>query len=262
MKFRKRLEPLQQPRSLDPRHLDSYLHIRLLDELYNGRTLSKVLLRKIKRRLRGEGENLEAAVFYNRIVVFDRPNLHGGGLSWGQDFCRVLLELGIGRCHRLFEYCAGPGYIGYSLFANGFCEELTLADINPDAVAAARRTAQYNQVEDRVHVFCSDGLADIPREEQWDLVVSNPPHFLQRDATDSEIRAIDPGWSVHEKFYSSIREFLRPGGRVVMQENRYGSSTADFEPMIRAGGGRIVAAHLGKSVAGVEDGLYYLVSQW
>ncbi len=211
MKFRKRLEPLQQPRSLDPRHLDSYLHIRLLDELYNGRTLSKVLLRKIKRRLRGEGENLEAAVFYNRIVVFDRPNLHGGGLSWGQDFCRVLLELEIGRCHRLFEYCAGPGYIGYSLFANGFCEELTLADINPDAVAAARR---------------------------------------------------NPGWSVHEKFYSSIREFLRPGGRVVMQENRYGSSAADFEPMIRAGGGRIVAAHLGKSVAGVEDGLYYLVSQW
>ena len=112
------------------------------------------------------------------IAVFDRPELHKGGMSFGQDFPRVLNELGVGRCQRMFEYCAGPGYIGYSLLAAGWCETLALADVSRDAVAAARRTAAFNRLDERVAVYESDALDQIPADERWDLVVSNPPHFL------------------------------------------------------------------------------------
>ena len=35
-----------------------------------------------------------------------------------------------------------------------------------------------NGLQDRVRVYLSDGLNGIPSSEKWDLVVSNPPHFL------------------------------------------------------------------------------------
>lgn len=249
-------------RRLDPRHLDAYLHERLLDETYSGRTLARVLLRKLARRLGRRRPTIEPVAFYNALVVFDRPDLHGGGLSFGQDFGRILLELGLGRRSRLFEFCAGPGYIGYSLLAGGFCETLTLADINPLAVEAARHTARFNGIEHRVKIYESDGLSRIPPSETWDLVVGNPPHFLPRDSKENDIRAFDPGWEIHRAFYQSIRRFMAPGGQVVLMENAAGSSVDVFEPMIREGGGRVVSTRVGTDLRGQPDGLYYIVSEW
>jgi 16S rRNA G1207 methylase RsmC len=59
--------------------------------------------------------------------------------------------------------------------ANGFCKTLCLADINPEAVEACRRTVADNRLEARVSVYASNNLRDIPDGEKWDLVVSNPP---------------------------------------------------------------------------------------
>ena len=41
---------------------------------------------------------------------------------------------------RAFEWCSGPAFIGFSLLAEGICERLCLADINPIAVETLRRT--------------------------------------------------------------------------------------------------------------------------
>ena len=246
----------------DPRRLDSYVHLTLLDELFDGRTLTKVLLGKLRKRLQGRTAQIRAAAFYNGLVVFDQQGLHGGGLTYGQDFCRVLLELGLKRCGRLFEFCSGPGYIGYSLLANGFCERLTLSDLNPEAIKVAKQTSTYNGIEHLVNIYLSDGLSQMPGDEKWDLVVGNPPHFLKRDENDNDIRAVDPEWSVHRQFYLSVKRFMNPGGHVIMMENCHGSSRELFEPMIREGGGRVVATKLGTDVRGKQNGLYYLMSAW
>lgn len=253
----------QEARRLNPRYLDAYIHVRMLDEMYDGRTLTKVLYRKLQKRLYGGPRSrIEAVAFYNGLTVFDRKELHGGGLSFGQDFGRVLLQFGLKRSGRLFEFCAGPGYIGYSLLASGFCEQLVLADVNPLAVAVAKHTAQYNEIEHLVTVYLSDVLDGIPAGERWDLVVGNPPHYLQEGADDNDIRSVDPEWSIHRRFYASVGRFMRPGGHVVMMENARNSSVELFEPMIRAGGGRIAATLPGTDVSGRENGLYYLMSQW
>src|SRR2546426_1421833 len=111
--------------------------ISLLDRAYPASTLAKALVRKVKRKMVGIDYRIEPAAIFG-IVVFDRPDLDGGGVSFGQDYPRVLRGIGLGQCDRVFEFCAGPGYIGYSLLAHGFCKQLVLADVNPAAVQAAR----------------------------------------------------------------------------------------------------------------------------
>ncbi len=253
-------------RGLDAYRLNAYIPERLVEEMCDGRMLSRLLARKLGRkvvpRLLGKRDAESVVTSYGGIAVFDRPELHKGGMSFGQDFPRVLNELGVGRCSRLFEFCAGPGYIGYSLLAAGWCETLALADVSSDAVSAAARTAEYNGLGERVSVYESDALDQIPAEERWDLVVSNPPHFLPDAAGTEDIQVFDKDWKVHGRFYESVKRHMEPGGLVVMVENAAGSDPRLFEQMIRAGGGKPVTVHRGTDVHGHPNGLYYQVSEW
>jgi SAM-dependent methyltransferase len=231
--------------------------LAFLDRNYSAATLVKALARKVRRRIFGAPNEIEPA---HRVgyVVFDRRDLDGGGAGFGQDYIPVLRELGLNHTGRLFEFCAGPGYIGYSLLAHGFCSHLTLADINPVAVAAARETAAFNGLADSVSIYQSDGLDDIPATEKWDLVVSNPPHFPDGNP---DLRLLDTEWKLHKRFYSQIKRFMNPGGQLVIQENAQGSKPDDFIPMIRDGGGEYIKTLPGPDI-GPGGRMYYLVSRW
>lgn len=103
------------------------------------------------------------------------------------------------------------------------CTHLTLADINPDAVEAARFTVRRQGLEDRVTVLQSNNLRDIPESEQWDLVVGDPPHFpvaLERHIEQGFVlRSVDADWRLHRAFFEGIRRHLRPGGRMLITES-------------------------------------------
>jgi len=103
---------------------------------------------------------------------------------------------------RVFEWCAGPGFIGFSLLAHGLCDTLCLADINPAVVAACRRTIARNGLAGRVSAYLSNNLRSIPATERWDLIVANPPHFIDQDVGD--LRTHDPDWSVHREFFATV----------------------------------------------------------
>lgn len=176
------------------------------------------------------------AVNYRNIVVSYLPHLDGGGMDFGQEYIWVMEEK-TGKVDHLFEFCAGPGFIGFSLLAHGLCNRLTVADINPEAVEACRATVKANGLESRVAVYQSDCLDSIPHSEQWDLVVSNPPHW--RSGEDSYVRDMrmwDPDLRIHDKFYRSIRSYLKPGGAVLIQENGSATKYEDFKPMIEQNG--------------------------
>ncbi|MEA2332435.1 MAG: hypothetical protein QOH58_2573 [Thermoleophilaceae bacterium] len=251
---------------LDAYRIDAYVPERMVEEMYDGRKLTRLLAKKVGRKLsrgRRSAPSVESIVtFYGGIAVFDRPEQHRGGLAFGRDVPRVLNELGVGRCARLFEFCAGPGYIGYSLFAAGWCETLVLSDIDAQGVASARRTAAHNGLEERVSVYESDALEQIPATERWDLVVANPPHFLPDPERSNDIQVFDPDWDVHRRFYSSVKKHMQPGGLVIMAENGAGSDPEIFEQMIREGGGRQRTVHPGTDIHGQPNGLYYQVSEW
>jgi hypothetical protein len=246
--------------------IDTYLPERLVDEAFSGRALGRLLAGKLVRKLthgRLAPHWAESIVaYYGEIAVFDKPGHHMGGLAFGRDLPRVLNELGIGRRERLFEFCAGPGYIGYSLLAAGWCESLVLADIDPDSVSTARFTAAHNDLEERVVVYKSDALDQIPASERWDLVVANPPHFLPQPAQAPDARVFDPGWDLHRRFYGSVARHMNPDGLVIMAESQGGSDPELFAEIIRDGGGQPLAAHPGTDIRGRPNGVYYQLSKW
>jgi methylase of polypeptide subunit release factors len=195
---------------------------------------------------------------YGEIRVSYKKRLDGGGSRFGQDYVRLLRERGAPPMRRVFEWCAGPAFIGFSLLAHGFAQSLCLADINPHAVRACRRTVRRNRLEDRVRVYHSDNLSAIPASERWDLVVSNPPHFA--DAYPGSLRAHDPDWRIHAGFYARVPEFLAPDGLVLIQENWRGSRAETFRKMIEDAGLEIVHDSGPIELPGEEDPFFFLGS--
>jgi methylase of polypeptide subunit release factors len=193
---------------------------------------------------------------YAGLRVAYKAHLDGGGSTFGQDFLPVLQGRGMPKAARAFEWCSGPGFIGFSLLAHGLTETLCLADINPEAVAAARKTVADNRLESRVAVHHSDNLKDIPPSEQWDLVVSNPPHF--GDVGFRQWRYDDPDWRVHRDFFGSIASHLKPGGVVVLQENNDGSTPETFATMIKEAGLKMVFEQGASSVRTTDSRMFYL----
>jgi len=195
-------------------------------------------------------------VAYAGVRVSYKRHLDGGGSTFGQDFIAVLRGRGMPKVQRAYEWCAGPGFIGFSLLANGLTETLCLADVNPEAVAAARRTVVRNGLERKVAVYQSDNLKNIPASEQWDLVVSNPPHFA--DTSFGQLRYHDPDWSVHRGFFGKIAQHLKPGGVVVLQENNDGSTPETFRGMIAEANLKIVFEQGASPVRTTDSRMFYL----
>lgn len=130
--------------------------------------------------------------------------------------------------------------MAFMLLGYGSCETLCLADINPQAIEACRRTIRDNSLSDKVSVYLSDNLKSIPSTEQWDIVVSNPIHFA--DAYPGDILRYDEDWRAHREFFASVGKFLKPNGVVLLQENNWGSTIETFRGMIEDAGLKIILA--------------------
>jgi tetratricopeptide (TPR) repeat protein/predicted RNA methylase len=187
------------------------------------------------------------AIRYQGITVFYTRDLVGGGIRFEPAY-RAFLEKHFSRRRRLFEWCAGPGFLGFSMLAHGVCETLCVADINPKAVDMLQRTVVQNRLSDRVGVYLSDCLDDIPEAEEWDLVISNPPQYANfYGAREIDRLGMDKDWAIHRRFYEKVANHLAPDGALVILEwsdpRAPGASTVeDFREMIEGNGLRIIAS--------------------
>ena len=195
---------------------------------------------------------------FGGIRISFQRHLDGGGTSFGQDYISFLRGLGMPTQARAFEWCAGPGFIGFSLLGNGFCQTLCLADINPLAVEACLRTVRENRLGDRVTVYQSDNLTAIPPSERWNLVVGNPPHFIETVEESLSLRAYDEDWHIHRAFFATIGKYLAAGGVIVLQENNRGSTVETFREMIEQAGLSIAFVHGCAPRRTAHDSLYFI----
>ncbi|MFI8457300.1 methyltransferase [Kitasatospora sp. NPDC085464] len=197
---------------------------------------------------------------YGPLSVSYTAELDGGGNAFGRAY-EPFVRSRFGRVGSVFEWCAGPGFIGFSLLAAGLCDRLDLGDVNPDAGAAVARTVEANDLDGKVRFHLSDGFDDVPGDLRWDLMIGNPPH-VNAVAAGSEYQHShspliwkDTDWAIHREFYDAAAERLRPGGSVVVQENHRFSAPEDFTGMAEKAGLEVVGAF--ECGDGYED--YYFV---
>lgn len=90
---------------------------------------------------------------------------------------------------RVLDLCTGNGSLAV-LAAMAWPEvRVTGGDISPDALAVARINVEKHDLQDRITLVQSDGLASLPGP--FDLVLCNPPYVCQAsmDSLPAEYRA-------------------------------------------------------------------------
>lgn len=173
----------------------------------------------------------------NPITVFYTDATDGGGTQFGQDYVPTIKRTYPDRkFSKAFEWCSGPGFIGFTLLSHDLCNFLCLNDIYDPALELANTTKMHpdNNCADRVSIYLLKDLSLLPGAEQFDLVVSNPPHFSKKVSSWANGNRIcsDINWEAHKNFFSNITSHLTPDGIILLQENYQGSTPDDFKEMI------------------------------
>jgi methylase of polypeptide subunit release factors len=173
----------------------------------------------------------------NGIQVYYDSWMDGGGTWFGQEYTDIIRQRYPGRTfNRCYEWCSGPGYIGFSILGAKLAHRLTLSDLYESAIDnAVATTVRNNQLQECVSAYVGSSLAVLPEYEQFDLVVANPPHYLECPGDDNYQRiAVDINWQAHQDFFDHIGQHLTDDGVILLQENQAGSlnGAEDFRPFI------------------------------
>ncbi|RXG84478.1 methyltransferase [Bradyrhizobium zhanjiangense] len=180
---------------------------------------------------------------WNGVSVYYTDNLDGGGLKFADDYLDLFnCFKDRPRFQRMFEWCCGPAFIGYSMLASDICESLCLADFYGPAIDAAQYTARKNNIEDRVTIYQGHGLLALPDSEKFDLIVGNPPNHVGPVMWYSHVEPhiyVDNNWLLHREFFSGIRKHLERDGLIVLFENSRASHIDTFRPMLESSGLKI-----------------------
>ncbi len=129
---------------------------------------------------------------------------------------------------RILDMCTGSGCILLSLLH----EEESLmgvgADISPDALAVACENSARLGLSGRVRFVRTDLFAAIPEDDQFDMIVSNPPYIrsdvipgLMEEVREHEpILALDgheDGLFFYRRIIQEAKRYLKPGGRLLFE---------------------------------------------
>lgn len=167
----------------------------------------------------------------------------GGGTWFGQEYTDILTSRYQGRWPRCLEWCSGPGFIGFAMLARGLCDRLVLHDRHHALAQGIAITCDQNFCSSQVEFYAGESINCLP-EQQFDIIVANPPHYLECPGNDNYQRlAVDRDWAAHRDFYRHVGRYLAPDGMILMQENQAGSlrGVNEFWDMIHSNGLQITS---------------------
>ena len=128
----------------------------------------------------------------------------------------------------VLDICTGSGCIAFAL-EDHIEANVTAWDISNDALKVAKITAR--SIGSNVNFSQVDILAPVQTQNQWDVMVSNPPYVLEKEKSEIHANVLDhephlalftsPEDSI--QFYRAIIHFasqhLCPGGRLYFELN-------------------------------------------
>ena len=148
---------------------------------------------------------------------------------------------------KVLDICCGVGVVGLTLFSefkeSGIVKEVVLSDINIFNIHTLKRALADNGLDpltpSQIRHYLSDGLSHIPKEEKFDIIVSNPPHIFAQESTEQlvstpRLGTYDVEWAFHKSFYHECHHYLTARGEVWFLENSVKATEGDFLPFVQA----------------------------
>jgi len=152
-------------------------------------------------------------------TIEEEPELDGAGKLLAPVFAELLYDR---RVKTIYEWCCGPAWIGLWLLEQGICQELVVSDINQKAIDCVRRTVSRHNYP--VRSYLSDNLKGIPEHEKFDIIVANPPNYINIQVDHPmgflryDLRPSDIDWKIHRDFYNNIRKHMHKESNMYISE--------------------------------------------
>jgi release factor glutamine methyltransferase len=157
----------------------------------------------------------------------------------------------------------GSGCVAVTLASRLNGQRILALDRSPEALAVAQRNAMRHAVCDRIEWLEGDLLGPLQERQaaaSVDVIVSNPPYISESDwaCLEPEVRVFEPrmalvggerGTEFHERLLCESREFLVPGGLLVMEMGA-GQATTVRQLAEQIGG--YAALRIIQDAAGIE----------
>jgi release factor glutamine methyltransferase len=129
---------------------------------------------------------------------------------------------------RVLDFGTGSGCLAIALALKCPAARLTALDISAPAIELARGNATRHQVAERIEFLTGDGLAPLPLDATFDLIISNPPYIPTAEIAtlDPEVRDFDPagaldggadGLRFYELLARQATRRLRPDGKIMVE---------------------------------------------
>lgn len=93
------------------------------------------------------------------------------------------------NANRILDVGTGTGLIALQLAQRNPNAKITAIEIDPSAAAQADENVQRSPWSDRIEVICTD-FQDYQSEVKFDLIVSNPPYFMDALKCPDEQRSM------------------------------------------------------------------------
>jgi methylase of polypeptide subunit release factors len=173
----------------------------------------------------------------NNIKISYEPHLDGGGTTFGinaldSENVKKYLKKG-----RVMEMCSGPGFMGFHLLGQGYCDELYLVDINSENCQHINETITLNNLNN-VKFIQSNGFNELVGESNIDIIISNPPHFktLRPEGyrfDNEKLLSLDEDMNFHKEFFKNARKHLSKDGVIILVENCDGVTEEDIREIVK-----------------------------
>lgn len=128
---------------------------------------------------------------------------------------------------RFCEVGIGSGCISVSILHNLRTARGIGLDISESALEIAAKNARRHDVSERLTI-CRSDVFEILRNENFDLIVSNPPYIAEKDLAllEPEVREFDPrialtdgkdGLTLIHRIVRSAPDHLKPNGHLLVE---------------------------------------------
>jgi len=210
---------------LPPENLEPFLDARVLPE-ERERFLS-VLQQRCELRKPAAYLTGEAWLQGHRFVVDERVIIPRSPISelLADSLSPWIIEPE--AIHRALDLCTGSGCLAI-LTAYAFPNaQVDAVDISEDALEVAKQNIALHGMQGHVHPVLSNLFEALPREQQYDLIVCNPPYVNQAslDALPREylheptlaLAGGNDGMDLVRRILHDVPDYLAPGGTLVLE---------------------------------------------